>query len=146
MSTYYQDPDPQETQDWLDSLEGVIRYEGNEKADYLLRRLTDRARDRGVSTSPGILTPYSNTIIPQNEDEIPGESLIARNVAAYVRWNAMAMVARANKDGKGLGGHIATFTSVSALYEVGYNWFFRGPDAPYGADMIYFQGHSSPGG
>ena len=145
MSTYYQDPDPQETQDWLDSLEGVIRYEGNEKADFLLRRLTDRARDRGVSTSPGILTPYSNTIIPQNEDEIPGESLIARNVAAYVRWNAMAMVARAYKDGKGLGGHIATFTSVSALYEVGYNWFFRGPDAPYGADMIYFQGHSSPG-
>jgi len=145
MSTYYQDPDPQETQDWLDSLEGVIRNEGNEKADFLLSQLTDKARSRGVSTSPGVLTPYSNTLSPEHEENIPGESLIARNVASYVRWNAMAMVARANKGGKGLGGHIATFTSVSALYEVGYNWFFRGPNAPYGADMIYFQGHSSPG-
>lgn len=145
MSPYFQDKDPQETRDWLLSLEGVIANEGNEKADYLLRLLTDRARSLGVSTSPGILTPYSNTILPENEEKIPGDSIVARNVAAYVRWNAMAMVARANKDGKGLGGHIATYTSVSAMYEVGFNWFFRGPDAPYGADMIYFQGHSSPG-
>jgi pyruvate dehydrogenase E1 component len=145
MSSYYQDPDPQETEDWLASLEGVVAKEGNEKADYLLRLLTDRARVLGVSTSPGILTPYSNTILPENEEQIPGESLVARNVAAYVRWNAMAMVAKANMDGKGLGGHIATYTSVSAMYEVGYNWFFRGPEASYGADMIYFQGHSSPG-
>jgi pyruvate dehydrogenase E1 component len=145
MSPYYKDPDPQETQDWLDSLAGVIEFEGKEKADYLLRRLTDRARQLGVSTSPGILTPYTNTIAPDQEAKIPGDSLIARNVAAYVRWNAMAMVARANKDGKGLGGHIATYTSVSAMYEVGFNWFFHGPDAENGADMVYFQGHSSPG-
>jgi pyruvate dehydrogenase E1 component len=91
------------------------------------------------------LTPYSNTILPEHEEAIPGDSLVARNVAAYVRWNAMAMVAKANKDGKGLGGHISTYTSVSAMYEVGFNWFFRGPEAPHGADMIYFQGHSSPG-
>jgi len=145
MSSYYQDPDPQETEDWIASLEGVIEKEGDEKADYLLRLLTDHARALGVSTSPGILTPYSNTILPENEEQIPADSLLARNVAAYVRWNAMAMVAKANKNGKGLGGHIATYTSVSAMYEVGYNWFFRGPDAPSGADMIYFQGHSSPG-
>ena len=145
MSSYYKDPDPQETEDWLESLEAVIEAEGKEKADYLLRILTDRARSHGVSTSPGILTPYSNTIPPEQEDKIPGDSFIARNVAAYVRWNAMAMVAKANKGGKGLGGHIATYTSVSAMYEVGFNWFFRGPDAPSGADMIYFQGHSSPG-
>ncbi len=145
MSSYYKDPDPQETEDWINSLEAVIEKEGNEKADYLLSLLTDHARARGVSTSPGILTPYCNTILPEQEDKIPGDSLIARNVAAYVRWNAMAMVAKANKDGAGLGGHIATYTSVSAIYEVGYNWFFRGPDAPYGADMVYFQGHSSPG-
>ena len=145
MSFYFRDQDPQETQDWLDSLEGVVVQEGGEKADYLLNRLTDYAHSLGVSTSPGILTPYSNTILPENEEHIPGDSLLARNVAAYVRWNAMAMVAKANKDGKGLGGHIATFTSVSAMYEVGYNWFFRGPDALFGADMIYFQGHSSPG-
>ena len=145
MSSYFKDQDPEETQDWIDSLKGVIQQEGGEKADYLLCRLTDIARTLGVSTSPGLLTPYSNTILPEHEDAIPGDSLIARNVAAYVRWNAMAMVAKANKDGKGLGGHIATYTSVSAMYEVGFNWFFRGPDAPYGADMIYFQGHSSPG-
>jgi pyruvate dehydrogenase E1 component len=145
MSSYYKDPDPQETQDWIDSLKGVIQQEGSEKADYLLCRLTDIARALGVSTSPGLLTPYSNTILPEHEEPIPGDSLIARNVAAYVRWNAMAMVAKANKDGKGLGGHISTYTSASAMYEVGFNWFFHGPEAPDGADMIYFQGHSSPG-
>ncbi len=145
MNSYYKDPDPQETKDWLDSLEGVISAEGSEKADYLLRVLTDRARALGVATSPGLLTPYSNTIAPEDEEKIPGKSLVARNVAAYVRWNAMAMVARANKNGKGLGGHIATYTSLSGMYEVGFNWFFKGPNAEYGADMIYFQGHSSPG-
>ena len=145
MSSYYKDPDPQETLDWIEALEGVIEHEGAAKADLLLRTLTDRARLRGVSTSPGILTPYSNTIPPEKEDKIPGDSLVARNIAAFVRWNAMAMVAKANKSGKGLGGHIATYSSVSAMYEVGFNWFFKGPDAPYGADMIYFQGHSSPG-
>lgn len=145
MSSYYKDPDPAETTDWLQSLEGVIEAEGKEKADYLLRVLTDQARKKGVSTSPGILTPYCNTIPPDQEEHIPEESFIARNVAAYVRWNAMAMVARANRDGKALGGHIATYTSVSAMFEVGFNWFFRGPNAPFGADMVYFQGHSSPG-
>lgn len=145
MSSYYYDPDPAETTDWLESLDGVIKTEGKDKADYLLRALTVRAREKGVSTSPGILTPYCNTIPPDQETPIPEESFIARNVAAYVRWNAMAMVARANKDGKALGGHIATYTSVSAIFEVGFNWFFRGPQAPSGADMIYFQGHSSPG-
>lgn len=143
--TNFHDPDPQETEDWLDSLASVIAIEGGEKADYLLRRLTEKARELGVATSPGVLTPYYNTIPAHLEEHIPGDSLIARNVAAYVRWNAMAMVARANKDGKGLGGHIATYTSVSAMYEVGFNWFFRGPDAQFGADMVYFQGHSSPG-
>ena len=145
MCAYYTDPDPAETSDWLESLEGVIRHEGAEKTDYLLRELTDRARERGVSTSPGILTPYGNTIPPADEAEFPEDSYTAMKVAAYVRWNAMAMVARANKGGKGLGGHIATYTSVSAMYEVGFNWFFRGPQAAFGPDMIYFQGHSSPG-
>ena len=116
MSEYFKDPDPQETQDWLDSLDGVIRHEGTEKADYLLRVLTERARKNGVATLPGIQTPYTNTIPPEDEAKMPGEdSLVARNVAAYVRWNAMAMVARANKDGRSLGGHIATYTSVSAI-------------------------------
>ena len=146
MSAYFNDPDPAETNDWLQSLDGVIAQEGGEKADYLLRTLTDRARSKGVNTSPGILTPYGNTLLPDQSETIPPEeSWLARNVAAYVRWNAMAMVARANKDGKALGGHIATYTSISAIYEVGFNWFFRGPDAPDGADLVYFQGHSVPG-
>jgi pyruvate dehydrogenase E1 component len=145
MSSYYKDPDPEETQDWIQSLKGLIEHEGHEKADYLLSRLTETARSCGVVTSPGLLTPYLNSIPPEQEEPIPGESLTARNVAAYVRWNAMAMVARANKNGKELGGHIATYTSVSAMYEVGFNWFFRGPNAANGADMVYFQGHSSPG-
>jgi len=145
MNAYYQDPDPAETQDWLDSLKSIIEIEGSQKTDYLLRALVDEAQTRGVSTSPGVITPYSNTIPPDQEEKIPDESLIAMKVAAYVRWNAMAMVAKANKDGKGLGGHIATFASVASIYEVGFNWFFRGPESENGADMIYFQGHSSPG-
>ena len=146
MSAYYNDPDPAETQDWLQSLDGVIAAEGEEKADYLLCALTDRARNKGVATSPGLLTPYGNTIPPGQGEIIPPEdSLLARNVAAYVRRNAKAMVVRANKEGKGLGGHIATYTSISVLYEVAFNWFFRGPESPDGADLIYFQGHSSPG-
>jgi len=145
MNAYYKDPDPRETLDWLASLEGVIRHEGPDKADYLLQQLTQRARARGVTTSPGLFTPYCNSISPEDEAKMPEDSEAARDLAACVRWNAMAMVARANKDGKALGGHIATYTSVSAMYEVGFNWFFRGKDAEHGPDMVYFQGHSSPG-
>ena len=145
MNAYYQDPDPAETQDWLESLRSVIDIEGDQKADFLLRALVDDARARGLSTSPGVITPYSNTIPPDQEEKIPDEALIAMKVAAYVRWNAMAMVAKANKNGKGLGGHIATFASVASIYEVGFNWFFKGPESEFGADLIYFQGHSSPG-
>jgi pyruvate dehydrogenase E1 component len=146
MSEYYTDPDPAETREWLDAIEGVIRYEGAEKTDFLLRELTESARRQGVATSPGVLSPYSNTITPDREEKIPqGDSLTAMRVAAFVRWNAMAMVARANKDGGGLGGHIASFASSAVLYEVGFNWFFRGPEAEHGADLVFFQGHSAPG-
>ncbi len=140
------DPDPEETRDWTDSLKGVITHEGPQKTDFLLHTLTDTARALGVQTSPGVISPYTNTIAPERSAKIPKEdSLTARNLAAYVRWNAMAMVARANKDGKGLGGHIASFSSSSAIYEVGFDWFFKGPDAEFGPDLIFFQGHSSPG-
>ena len=142
----FHDPDPAETKDWLESLEGVIAKEGEQKTDYLLSELTQAARKKGVTTSPGVISPYINTTIKDKTAVIPPEeSLIARNVAAFVRWNAMVMVARANADGKGLGGHIASYSSSSAMYEVGYNWFFKGPQAKHGADMIFFQGHSSPG-
>ena len=142
----FHDPDPAETIDWLESLEGVIRKEGGDKADHLLHELTHKARNLGVHTSPGVISPYVNTVIQDNDAVMPkDDSLVARNVSAFVRWNAMAMVARANKNGKGLGGHIASFASASAIYEVGFNWFFKGPDATYGPDLIFFQGHSAPG-
>lgn len=145
MEKYYHDPDPSETREWLESLDGVIRYEGSDKTDFLLRELTDRARAKGVITSPGVLSPYINTIPPDKSEAMPENCDVAAKVSAYIRWNAMAMVARANKNGKALGGHIASFSSASVLYEVGFNWFFRGPDSEDGADMVFFQGHSSPG-
>jgi pyruvate dehydrogenase E1 component len=146
MSDYYIDPDPAETREWLEALEAVVKHEGPDKTDYLLRELTESARRLGVATSPGVLSPYTNTIVPDEQERIPEtDSLTAMNVSAYVRWNAMAMVVRANKGGDSLGGHIASFASSAVLYEVGFNWFFRGPDAPYGQDMVFFQGHSSPG-
>ena len=146
MIDNYIDPDPQETLEWEESIKGVIKQEGPEKADYLLRTLTDTARAMGVETSPGVISPYMNTVLADYEAKVPPEDfLLARNVAAYVRWNAMAMVARANKAGGNLGGHIASFSSSSALYETAFNWFFKGPESEGGADMIFFQGHSSPG-
>ena len=142
----FHDSDPAETKDWLQSLEGVIQNEGEQKTDYLLSELTQAARKKGIATSPGVISPYINTTIADTSAVIPpDESLIARNVSAFVRWNAMVMVAKANADGKGLGGHIASYSSSSAMYEVGFNWFFKGPESEHGADMIYFQGHSSPG-
>jgi pyruvate dehydrogenase E1 component len=146
MKEYYIDQDKAETKEWLESLEGVIKHEGNEKADFLLRELTESARRQGVSTSPGVLSPYTNTILPGKSEKMPpDDSYTAMKVAAYVRWNAMAMVARANKEGRNLGGHIASFASSAVLYEVGFNWFFRGADAEFGQDLIFFQGHSAPG-
>ena len=146
MDKNYHDPDPDETRDWIDSLKGVIENEGAEKTDYLLCTLTDTARSKGVETSPGIISAYVNTVFPDNIEVLPPEqSLVARNVAAFVRWNAMAMVVRANRGDKHLGGHIASFSSSSTLYEVGFNWFFHGPQSESGSDLIYFQGHSSPG-
>ena len=141
----FHDPDPAETKDLFESLEGVIEHEGNQKTDYLLSELTQAARKKGVATSPGVVSPYINTTLADAAVIPPEESLIARNVSAFVRWNAMVMVAKANEGGKGLGGHIASYSSSSAMYEVGFNWFFKGPESEYGADLIYFQGHSSPG-
>ncbi len=145
MQELYQDPDPRETEDWLESLAGVFDTEGNAKVTYLLKALNDRVREMGIKPPDTTISPYANTISPKNADKIPGDSLTAMKVAAFVRWNAMAMVAKANKNEDALGGHIASFASSAALYEVGFNWFFKGHDAPGGPDLIFFQGHSAPG-
>jgi len=145
MAAVFTDSDPQETRDWLNSFDGVIEAEGKNKAKYLLKELIDSARAQGIRPPDTTISPYANTIPTESAQIIPGDSLIAMKVASYVRWNAMAMVARANKNSDGLGGHIASFASSSTLYEVGFNWFFKGYDAPNGPDLIFFQGHSAPG-
>ena len=145
MAEAFIDPDPDETQDWLESLEGVVEVEGERKARHLVRELNDHLRNHGVTPPNTTISPYKNTIPPEKSEKIPGDSYTAMKVASFVRWNAMAMVARANLSPDGLGGHIASFSSSSAIYEVGHNWFFRGLDAPNGPDLVYFQGHSAPG-
>lgn len=141
---YFIDKDPEETQEWIDAFEGVLREEGSEKAQYIIRRLIEESRKKGIRFTDVLNTPYENTLPAEMDRPLPG-SFIARSVAAYVRWNAMAMVVRANRENPSLGGHIASFASSSAIYEVGFDYFFRGPDAPYGKDLIFFQGHSAPG-
>ncbi len=137
----FQDLDPEETQEWLDAFAAVIKNEGKEKAEFLVEMLQSHLG--GISHQ--LSTSYINTIPIERSAELPGDSQLARNVAAYVRWNAMAMVAKANKKIEGIGGHIASFASSAAIYEVGFNYFFRGPNAENGADLIFYQGHSSPG-
>lgn len=139
------DRDPEETQEWLDAIEGVIREEGSEKAHLLLQDLIDKARAQGVNIPYRATTPYINTLRPEESERMPGDHGEARDLAAYIRWNAMAMVVKANKKGTALGGHISSFASSAALYETAFDYFFKGPDHKDGGDLVFFQGHSSPG-
>lgn len=143
------DPDTQETQEWLDALEGVMASEGLERAHYLLERLVDKARRSGAHIPFTANTAYVNTIPPHLEAKFPGNLELEERLRSWMRWNAMAMVVRANRadppDGGGLGGHIASFASVATMLGIGFNHFWKGPDHPDGSDLVYFQGHSSPG-
>jgi pyruvate dehydrogenase E1 component len=139
------DTDPAETREWLDSLEGVRQAEGPHRVQFLLEQLKERAARKGIRTPFTANTPYINTIPPWLQPRYPGNRDLERRIKSLVRWNAMAMVVRANQIDGTLGGHISTFASSATLYEVGFNHFFRGPDHPEGPDMIYFQGHASPG-
>jgi pyruvate dehydrogenase E1 component len=140
-----QDTDAQETREWLDALDAVIEVEGIERAHYLLERLIDQARRSGADLPYSANTAYVNTIPPHLEDRFPGERAIERRIRSYIRWNAMAMVVRANRTSAELGGHIATFASSATLYDVGFNHFWRAPSHEHGGDLIYMQGHSAPG-
>jgi pyruvate dehydrogenase E1 component len=139
------DADSEETQEWLDSLAGVLRTEGPTRARFLLNQLRTKAQRNGVDVTAPLTTPYINTIPPERQTAFPGDRELERRIKSLTRWNAMAMVVRANKKEDGIGGHIATYASLAGLYEVGFNHFFRGPDAEGGGDFIYFQGHSTPG-
>ena len=139
------DTDPDETQEWRDSLEAVVDIQGKARARFLLSTLLERARELQVGTPATVSTPYVNTIPPEEEPFFPGDEDIERRIRAFIRWNAAVMVVKANKHADGIGGHLATFASSAALYEVGFNHFFRGKDDGLAGDHIYFQGHAAPG-
>lgn len=139
------DWDALETREWLDSLDGVMQSGGADRARFLLGQLKNKAERSGVEIPFTANTPYINTIPVSRQPRYPGNREIERRIKSIVRWNALAMVVRANEKDGTLGGHISTFASSATLYEVGFNHFFRGPDHPDGPDQIYFQGHASPG-
>ncbi len=139
------DTDPEETREWLEALEAVIAQEGPERAHYLIEQLIDLNRRSGGHLPYQATTAYVNTIPVHKEKRSPGDADLEWKIRAIIRWNAMAMVVRANRRPGSLGGHIASFASAATLYDVGFNHFFRGPDHPNGADLLYVQGHSSPG-
>jgi pyruvate dehydrogenase E1 component len=139
------DIDPQETIEWLESLDAVIDVKGKARAHYLLARLMERARDKGASVPAMVTTDYINTIPPEQEPWFPGNEHIERRIRAFVRWNAVAMVDRANHRFDGLGGHLSTYASAASLYEVGFNHFFRGKSDGGFGDQVFIQGHAAPG-
>ena len=137
--------DALEEQEWLESLDDVIKRGGEERVHELLRALQRRAAEFGISLPYSANTPYINTIARSDQPRFPGHREIERRIKSIIRWNAMAMVVRANRDESGIGGHISTYASAATLYEVAFNHFFQGKDHPDGGDQIYFQGHASPG-
>jgi len=139
------DSDAQETQEWLDALSAVIQQEGPERAHYLIEKQIELARAAGISVPYSANTAYVNTIPPDKEVRSPGDHALEDRIRSYVRWNALAMVLKANQGDSNLGGHIASFASAATLYDVGYNHFWRGASKDFAGDLVYLQGHSSPG-
>ena len=138
------DQDPIETKEWLDALQGVITHEGVDRAAYLIDEQISYARVNGVVQAFHAETPYINTIPVERQAKLPGDPEIEHRIRSYTRWNAMAMVLRANKD-TNVGGHISSFQSAATLYDVGYNHFWHAPSAQHGGDLVFVQGHSAPG-
>ncbi|TDO09795.1 MULTISPECIES: pyruvate dehydrogenase (acetyl-transferring), homodimeric type [Halomonas] len=140
-----EDLDPVETTEWLDSLESVLDREGEERARYLMTRLADRVRRDGMQVPFSVTTPHRNTIPVHREPPMPGDLFMERRIRSLIRWNMAAMVTRANKANKGIGGHLASFMSSATLYDVGFNHFFRAANGDFQGDLVFIQGHSSPG-
>ncbi len=139
------DIDPEETAEWLESLESVSSAQGKTRARYILGRLNQYASELQLGNSVSVSTDYLNTIPTEQQPFFPGDEHIERRIRAFIRWNAAAMVIRANKRSDGIGGHLSTFASSASLYEVGFNWFFRGKEDGTPGDAVYFQGHAAPG-
>ena len=145
LLTKVADNDPEETKEWLESLEALIQDKGGPRARYILLSMLAEARKKNVSLPAQTTTPYVNTIAVENEPYFPGDEDAERTYRRWLRWNAAVMVTRAQRPGVGVGGHISSYASTATLYEVGFNHFFRGKDHPGGGDHIFFQGHASPG-
>jgi pyruvate dehydrogenase E1 component len=145
MANNIPDLDPQETQEWLDALVSVLENEGSERAHFLISQLVEQARRGGADFPISATTPYVNTIPLDREERPSGNHELEHRIRALMRWNAMAIVLNANKESSELGGHIASFASAATLYDVGFNHFFHGRTDKHGGDLVYFQGHSSPG-
>ncbi len=139
-----EDKDPLETAEWLAALDDVLKHGGRGRTAFLLRAMTERAARAGTKMPAAVTTPFCNTIDPVNEKRMPGDLFMERRIRSLIRWNALAMVMRANDNDEGLGGHISSFSSAATLYDIGFNYFFRGNDERPG-DLIYYQGHSAPG-
>jgi pyruvate dehydrogenase E1 component len=139
------DIDPDETAEWLESLDGVLAGKGRTRTRYLMLKLLERAREMQVGVPSLTATDYINTISPESEPWFPGDEDVERRYRAWLRWNAAVIVHRAQAPGIGVGGHISSYASSATLYEVGFNHFFRGADHPGGGDQLYVQGHASPG-
>jgi pyruvate dehydrogenase E1 component len=141
----FEDIDPTETQEWLESIESVMRAQGPQRAHFLLEKLVDFTRRSGAYLPFKPNTAYLNTISRAQEPDYPGDRSLERRNEAYMRWIALAMVVQANHVSSEYGGHIASYASAATLYEVGFNHFWRARSAAHPGDMIYMQGHSSPG-
>ncbi|MCH7502843.1 MAG: pyruvate dehydrogenase (acetyl-transferring), homodimeric type [Proteobacteria bacterium] len=141
----FDDIDPLETGEWLESIDSVLTQHGPERAHFLLNKMIDFARRSGAYLPYSPNTAYLNTISTARQPEYPGDRSIERRIEAYIRWNAVAMVLQANRESSEYGGHISSYASSATLYEVGFNHFWRAPDEKHGGDMIFIQGHSSPG-
>ena len=139
------DLDAVETTEWLEALDAVVSSDGPDRARDLLTRVLARAQRAGTGPIATLNTDYVNTIPADQEPPFPGDAAVERRLRSIVRWNAIAMVVRANKTSSELGGHIATFQSLATLYEIGFNHFWHAPSDEHGGDLVYFQGHSSPG-
>ncbi|MCB1795073.1 MAG: pyruvate dehydrogenase (acetyl-transferring), homodimeric type [Candidatus Competibacteraceae bacterium] len=139
------DLDPLETQEWLDALRAVQQHQGPERANFLVDTLVQEARRQGIYIPASLNTAYRNTIAPENEARTPGDRDIEHKIRSAIRWNAMAIILRANQESSELGGHIASFQSSALLYDIGFGHFWHAPTEHHGGDLIYFQGHSAPG-
>ncbi len=145
VDLFREDLDPQETREWKEALEEVIERDGTERAHFLIEALVEKARRSGAYLPYNATTAYVNTIPPHLEEQRPGDPSLERRIKSVIRWNAMAMVVRANRGGGNLGGHIATYQSQANLMEIGFNHFFHAPSEGHGGDLVFMQGHSSPG-